>query len=93
MGSSLTSFVTLLSVFYLKHLLRRNTKRTRNDGAGGGEDVVDAGDERGVVQLTGLGEEPVAVQQTHFNSRPLDTRRTAVDGYKSSCHSLALEDH
>lgn len=91
-GGSWTSFANSLNVF-IKHLLRRNIKLTRYNGAGGGEDVVDAGDERGVVQLTSLGEKPEAIKQTQVNSESLWTCRLAADVFRRSCHSLSLEDH
>lgn len=92
MGGSWASFGNSLNVF-IKHLLRRNIKLTRYNGAGGGEDVVDAGDERGVVQLTSLGEKPEAMKQTQVNRDPQWTCRLALDGSRRSCHSLSLEDH
>lgn len=69
-GGVQTSFGNLSNVF-IKYLLRRNIKLTRYNGAGGGQDVVDAGDERGVVQLTSLGEKPEAMGQTRVNGDPL----------------------
>lgn len=70
---------TLLNVL-VKRLLWRDIQLTRHDGAGGGEDVVDAGDERGVVQHASLGEKPEATEQTQVNSEPLPSCRLADAG-------------